>query len=108
MRKKHTFHKAPVIQTYTEGAQKHTHHEAIATANSEVCMNSDTGSLYVELHKPRLLDAQAQRVCVWDRSLQIKYSTLKTAMDTLQTVHNHLHKSSRETKSNESMMKYEL
>ncbi len=108
MRKKNTFHKAPVIQTYTEGAQTHTHHEAIATANSEVCMNSDTGSLYVELHKPRLLDAQAHRVCVWVNSLQIKYSTLKTAMDKPQTIHNHLHKSSRETKSNESMMKYEL
>ncbi len=71
-------------------------------------MNSDTGSLYVELHKPRLLDAQAHRVCVWVNSLQIKYSTLKTAMDKPQTIHNHLHKSSRETKSNESMMKYEL
>lgn len=56
--KKHFPQSSRYSKTHRANTETHTHPEAIETANSEVCINSKTGFLYVRIHKSRLLAAQ--------------------------------------------------
>lgn len=98
MEKKNTFHKAPVIQTHIEGTQKHT--------SWSYCTSKQWG-LYEQWHRLSLcLTSQATtpRCTDIESVCETNHFKLNTAMDTPQTVHNHLHKSSRETKRDDEIL----